>query len=187
MSFWWIPFFRWTLGAVLPTLPDLPEKFRIFNFFPDFLRAPEFSGFLYFLLNYIWFILNVKNKTFHSATAAYCCVVKNVLSKDNVLINSKYYNLSFFICLVYCTFKFEIDFLLLYWNWNMFLCENDNEWFHYENDIEKLVLGNTNQLLKIFPEFFRIFQKKFPEFSGFWPRNSGFLTMTVGNTILSTF
>ena len=104
----------------------------------------NFPDFLYFLLNYIWFILNVKNKTFHSATAAYCCVVKNILSKDNVLINSKYYNLSFFICLVYCTFEFEIDFPLLYWNWNMFLCENDNEWYHYENDIEKLVLDNTN-------------------------------------------
>jgi hypothetical protein len=74
----------------------------------------------------------VKNKIFHSAIVAYSYVLlvhlkhqlplihsnqqisfKNILLKDNVFINIKTYNLSF-LCLVYHTFKFEIDFSLLY-------------------------------------------------------------------------
>ena len=50
----------------------------------------------------------------------------------------------------------------------IFFCYIETETcFLYENDIEKLVLGNKNQLLKIFPENFQIFQKTFPGFSGF--------------------
>jgi hypothetical protein len=38
-------YFQEMYPPVLPDLPDFPEKFRIFSFFPDFFRVPDFSGF----------------------------------------------------------------------------------------------------------------------------------------------